>query len=118
MKGTKAFIGTLATLALCAAALADKPANPPSPPKPAGNDGSLGQVDAILNFCTRVDPRNEARYRQLRQLVSGNAGGEGDHDRDDGQKSDAYIAAYKAVSEVLEDVPRSAAVTTCQNALK
>lgn len=82
-------------------------AAPSIPPK------ALGQVEATIAFCARVDSKWTGRYKELgKVVVAGMWGKQLDGARD----SSDYKESYRAITSQLEKVPADTAVESCRAA--
>jgi hypothetical protein len=71
---------------------------------------ALGSVDALLNFCLQVDPRDAASFRAQRSLIEhGSSEDTIEHLRG----SSAYRQSYDLVSDALKGVAKSDAAQAC-----
>ena len=82
---------------------------PPVPPK------ALGNVEAIVNFCVRVDQESADKYKSLQKAVT--------HDMTEKELAEArdsadYKEAYDAVTGELEKIPAEKAPKSCRAALE
>ena len=96
-------ISVIAALTVSMLAHADAPARPSVPPP------ALVQVEAILAFCSDIDPADAAAYHQLLRLITGHQS-----DRDAGGKIEGFHHAVDAFSDTLEALPRQQAIKTCK----
>lgn len=83
-------------------------AAPSIPPK------ALGQVEATIELCVRVDSKSAAKYKELGKAV---VAGMSDKDLAEVRESRAYKESYKAITGQLEKVPADKAVEGCRAAL-
>jgi len=96
-KGLKipTLIGTWLAALLPCLALADAPSNV-----------AVGEVDAILKFCAKTDPRLEARVEKYMTLLTGKAS--------PGARGSAqYKQGYDLVSDALAKVSKPTALAAC-----
>jgi hypothetical protein len=94
------FIGGCLAAALPCLALA----SPPS-------DAAVGQIDAILDFCTKAVPALEEGAHDYRTLLTGNAAR-------GARNSSAYRQGYEQVSEALQKGNHGQEVAACVAGLK
>jgi len=96
-KGLKipTLIGTWLAALLPCLALADAPSNV-----------AVGEVDAILKFCAKTDPRLEAGAESYMKLLTGKAS--------PGARGSAeYKQGYDLVNAALTNVSKSTALAAC-----
>ena len=88
-------IGTCLAALLPCLAMADAP-----------SDAAVGQVDAILKFCVKADPRLAPGAETYRKLLTGDAspGARG---------SEAYEQGYDMVSDALAKVSMQTVLAAC-----
>lgn len=113
-------VGFMAVTLLLFAGVEAKSPDPPASGSEIATASGQGQIDAIISFCITVDPVNASGYRRLGKLVAGASyvyRNDGDHDGDD-DPNKAYNASYKAITQLLHQIPKPAAVQTCRNGLK
>ncbi len=71
---------------------------------------ALGIVDAVLNYCTQVDPRDTALFQAQRKSVLNGSS----EDAVEGLRgSRAYRGSYDLIEDALKGVSRSEAAQTC-----
>jgi len=74
-----------------------------------------GAFDAIFAYCERIDPQDNAKFRQLQQAVLGHRS----DGQDDGQQnSPDYRQSFDLVSRELESTPRAQGYQSCKAAVK
>jgi hypothetical protein len=101
-KGRK--IHTLIGTCLAAALPGLTLASPPS-------DAAVGQIDAILNFCTKAVPRLEQSAETYRKLLT--------HDASAGVRSStAYKRGYEQVSDALAKGNQAQEIAACTTGLR
>jgi threonine synthase len=88
-------------LCLCAAAALPHLALAGDSTNPAG----LGIVDAVLDFCTHVDPHSAASFDALKVSVA--------HGDTALTTTAEYAKAYKLTSEALAKIPKGDALKYC-----
>lgn len=98
-------IGLMAALAVSMCARADEPAVSPA----------VIQIDAIIDFCSKIDPANRGAYERLQRqalATQSDRDGRGDHDR----KKDLaqFRRAVDSFGEELDKLPRPWAIQTCK----
>jgi hypothetical protein len=71
----------------------------------------VGQIDAILNFCTKAVPELEKGAQAYRTLLTG-------HVSSGARNSSAYHEGYQQVSEALEKGNHGQEVAACVAGLK
>ncbi len=82
---------------------------------PSINVGALAQVEGILTYCGRVDPKSSEQYRQvLKAILSGLR----ESDIDDDQENPTFVSDERAVSAQLAKIPRSTGVSGCRTILR
>lgn len=90
-------LGTCLTATLPCLALADAPSNV-----------AMGQVDAIVKFCIKSDPRlAEDAQEQLKALTGTVSAG--------ARSSGEYRQGYDLVSDALAKIDRQTAVAACSS---
>lgn len=77
-------------------------AAPPIPP------AALGQVQATIDLCVRVDPQSADKYRELGTAVVGGMSAQ--------ERSSDYKKSYRATANQLEKIPADKAVEACRAA--
>ncbi len=76
----------------------------------AADAQGMAIVQAVLSFCAKVDPKNAASFQaQERNVVPGGS----EKQLESVRESGAYKQAFKSITDVLEELPRSAAAQTC-----
>jgi hypothetical protein len=97
MNKTHRLIGVCLTAALPCLAVADAPSN-----------GALGEVEAIVKFCIKTEPRlAEDAERQLTLLTGKVSAG--------ARSSAEYKQGYDLVSDALAKVDRPTALAACSS---
>ena len=77
----------------------------------APSDMAVGEIDAILTFCARTDPRLEANAESLKALVTGKAVA--------GARASAeYKQGYDLVSDALKNANPAEVSAACSAELK
>jgi hypothetical protein len=73
--------------------------------------GSLGQVEAAVRFCARVDSNSADRYEELgKKIVAGMP----EKDLAEARSSSEYKETFESVTHELERVPIDKAVEGCR----
>jgi hypothetical protein len=83
--------------------------------QPAIPPRALGQVDATVGFCGRIDSKNADRYQELRKRI---VAGVSDKDQADARSATEYKESFQAASDELERLPSTKAVEACRAALQ
>jgi hypothetical protein len=86
-------------------------ASPPPPPAPITGE-TLGQLQGILSFCTRINPSAAPIYKSLGKAVTG-IESSGDIKKTEG--TDSYHAAFQAVVAALDKLPHGEALKSCSS---
>lgn len=92
--------------ALATFAVAEKP--------PVGNQG-LGQVEAILEHCAKINPQAAAKYKDFGKLLLGKAS---DKEVAEVRKTEEYKEAHDSVSEALDKASKDEAIKACTELLE
>lgn len=85
------------------------PAAAPVPP------GSLGQVEATVKSCARVDSKSADRYEELRNRV---VAGMSEKDLAAARRSKEYNETFESVTKEFEKLPTDKALAGCHAALQ
>jgi hypothetical protein len=85
------------------------PAAAPVPP------GSLGQVEATVKSCARVDSKSADRYEELRKKV---VAGMSEKDLAAARSSNEYNETFESVAKEFERLPTDKALAGCHAALQ
>jgi hypothetical protein len=102
MKIRAAFCLTVLTaLALASVALANTLTMPAQ---------SLGQIEGTLKFCSSVNPKAEAKYKEFGKMMVKDAT---DDELKNVRASSEYKDAYDSITEQLGKVPKNKAVESC-----
>jgi hypothetical protein len=82
----------------------------------AGGDRaqSLGAVDGVLSFCTKVHPSDRHEYKELRKSLTG---AKSDRELDSMERTDTYRRAFTTLQEVLQGAPQDWAAQACLTAI-
>jgi hypothetical protein len=83
-------------------------AAPPVPPK------ALGQVEARVDFCARVDSKNADQYKELGKMV---VAGMSEKELKEVRESNDYKTAYDETKGQSEKIPQDKAVEGCRAGL-
>lgn len=83
-------------------------AEPVSPP-------SLGQLEGILDFCSKVDSKSAPKYHERAKAMLGETS---EKDMAKARKSDDYKKAYDWISEELQKTPKQDATKACTDFLE
>jgi hypothetical protein len=94
-------LGLAAVIALSQLALAA----PPVPPK------ALGQVDATVSFCSRVDSKNAEKYKEFGKALTRDMS---EKELTEARSSNDYKETYDAITAELEKIPVEKAVEACR----
>jgi hypothetical protein len=78
--------------------------------KPPDSKQGLGQVEAILDYCAKVNPQAATKYKEHKKLLVGDTP---DKDVAEIRKSDEYKQAYESVSGELSQASKDEAVKAC-----
>jgi hypothetical protein len=73
------------------------------------NPAGLGQVHALLDFCTQFDPRNSASFQAEWQSIIGDQS----NLLAQIEQDPAYIQQYAAFTSELQKLPRGQSLTIC-----
>lgn len=90
----------------CAAALLPKLALADAPHNPM----EFGMVQAVYDFCSKLDPKYDKRFDQMAKQALGNMSKQ---DRDDTQHSAAYEQGYQIVGSLLKGLHPTDAISGC-----
>ena len=71
---------------------------------------ALGIVEAVLNYCSEVDPRDAATFQAERKNLLGGASGDAAEDL---RGSSAYRESYHLISDALKGLAKGQAAQTC-----
>ena len=91
---------------LCVAALIPQLALSETPP----SSQQRGAVQAVVDFCSRVDPKDEKRFEDQAKVLLRNL--KEDHS-EVAQRSAEYQQAYRTIESVLNEFPLPDAVRAC-----
>jgi hypothetical protein len=75
----------------------------------------MGQLDGILSYCKKIDPRDEDKFERLRRVVmasTSNKNGEAT------EKNADYQASVELVQSVFRRMSASDALKLCKDAVK
>src|ERR1700692_4613109 len=110
MKFLRMLLLSGAALALASVTLADpqeaRHGHRPTQGRPASvvvNGAFLGQIDAIVNFCSAANPSAAGGYRAFRSSLTSGIAEQGLEGARDSQE---YRNALKAMNSMLDNVPR------------
>jgi hypothetical protein len=84
----------------------------PEPTAAAKQDEMMGDLDAVLGFCAKVDAKNQATYLRYRSELIGVGKGD-DALMIPASKTPEYQQARHAMGEKLETLPVSDARAQC-----
>jgi hypothetical protein len=99
--------GRILSLVWLSAALAVPQAYAGELPAPAG----LGQLESLLDSCSRANPQSAPNYQKLRELL---VQGVSEKDLAEVRAADLYKTAYKETSDRFEEGSKDEAVKACQ----
>jgi len=99
---TRAILSLTVLTALAVAPLALAKLTMPPP--------ALGQIEAILKFCSDVNPKAEAKYKEFAKMMVQEATEE---ELKKARASSEYKEAYDSITEQLGKVPKDKAVNSC-----
>jgi hypothetical protein len=71
---------------------------------------SLGQVEATLKFCSGVNPKAEAKYKEFGKMLVKEAT---DEELKKVRASSEYKESYDSITEQLAKAPKDKAVESC-----
>jgi hypothetical protein len=71
---------------------------------------TLGQIEGTLKFCTDVNPKAEAKYKEFGKMLVKEATEE---ELTKARASSEYKEAYDSITEQLGKVPKDKAVGSC-----
>lgn len=77
---------------------------------PGGNQG-LAQLDAIINYCSSLDPALQRAGQQRLSAITGKASPQ---ELADARGSDEYRSAYDAITTQLSALQREQAIQQCK----
>ena len=77
---------------------------------PGGNQ-ALGQLDAIVNYCSSLDPALQRAGQQRLSAITGKASAQ---ELADARSSDEYREAYDAVTAQLNGLDREQSAQQCR----
>lgn len=77
-------------------------------PAPAG----LGQLESLLDSCSRANPQSAPNYKKLHELL---VQGVSEKDLAEVRASDGYKTAYKEASDRFEGTSKDEAVKACKD---
>jgi hypothetical protein len=99
-----------AALLLCAAALIPPVSLADAPHTPM----EVGMMQAVFDFCSKADPKNDQRFDQKARALLGNMS---DHDRDDSRNNVDFQQGYRIMESLLDKVHKADAVRGCAELL-
>jgi len=70
----------------------------------------VGMMQAVFDFCSKADPKNDKRFDQKARALLGNRN---DHDRDDSQNDVEFKRGYQIMESLLDKVRKADAVKGC-----
>jgi hypothetical protein len=73
-------------------------------------DHSFGRLEAILDFCAKVNPQAATKFQDRKKTISDGAT---EKEVADARKAEEYKDGYKEISNQLAKTPRSQAVEAC-----
>ena len=93
-------------LCLCVALVIPQlaPAKVPMPEK------SLGQIESILDFCAKANPRSASKFNDVKKLLAGDAT---EDEMSEARKTADYTDSYQETIDQLGKVPNEKAVKAC-----
>lgn len=108
------------TLTVGSLAYADTPKGAKEPPTHLGTGATLppqvlGQLDGILSYCKKIDPRDEDKYEKLHRLV---IAGTNHRNPEETEKNKDYQASVELVRSVFSRMSASDALKLCKDAVK
>jgi hypothetical protein len=71
---------------------------------------SFGQLEGILDFCAKADPKAAPKYQERKKLIIDNAS---EKEVADGRKAQQYKDGYQEISDRLAKVPKDKAGKAC-----
>jgi len=89
-----------------------QPARADTPPAPSAD--VLGTIEAVLNYCSKVDAGSAAGYQQRLKVV---VQGADEKALTEVRESDEYRDAYQRIADLLVDVNADEARQTCSKSL-
>jgi hypothetical protein len=81
-----------------------------APAKVPVPEQSLGQLESILDFCAKADPKTAVKFQDVKKMLAGDATQEELAAARDKQE---YKNNYQSTSEQLAKVPEEKAVKAC-----
>jgi hypothetical protein len=75
---------------------------------------SLGAVDGVLSFCTKVHPSDRHEYKELRKSLTAT---KSDRELDSMERTDTYRRAFITLQEVLQGAPQDWVAQACLTAI-
>jgi hypothetical protein len=75
----------------------------------------MGQLDGILSYCKKIDPRDEDKFERLRRLVMASTSGKTSEVT---EKNADYQASVELVRSVFSRMSPSDALKLCKDAVK
>src|ERR1700674_1275429 len=103
------FFRTLCIAALISAAPQLTPAAPAVAPK------TIGHIEAVVNFCSRIDSESADKYKELGKQVVRDMS---EKELADARNTDEYKESYEAIITELEKAPADKATKGCRSMLK
>lgn len=86
-----------------------------TPASPAVPPNALGQVEATVNFCSKVDSKSADKYKEWgKRVISGMS----EKELSDARNSSEYKESYEMITNELGKIPAEKAVEGCRAALK
>jgi hypothetical protein len=74
----------------------------------------VGMMQAVFDFCSKADPKNDRRFDQKARALLGNLN---DHDRHDSRNDVEFQRGYKIMRSLLDNVRKADAVRGCAELL-
>ena len=108
----RAIGGSLGILCMSVVIALAPPAWADTPPAPSGD--VLGTLEAVLNYCSKIDAGSAAGYQQRLKLV---VQGADEKAVKEVRESDEYRDAYQRTADLLADVNADEARQTCSQSL-
>lgn len=78
------------------------------------DSATLGQMEAIVNHCSKIQPADSAKYQQLLKPVIADASAE---DLAAARKTQVYQRAYESIAGDLAAAQKDEAVAVCVGAI-
>lgn len=75
---------------------------------------ALGQLEAVLEYCGRVDPASAERYQQFAKVLTAGAK---DEEISKARKSPEYLDAHDSQRKELDKLPTEELAKTCAEGL-